>query len=228
MSGPTRRVPAIPLPLALALFVVSIVAFTVLAWPVLGPTLLREEVTAATEGQLTVVESLSELTTLSWVRRTVFPHDFYETDTTYNELLLRHEDSLTPEEETHLDAGSLAWDLGLALSRRDRGFVVVTAVVEFGYDLSSLTIEELDGVITIELPTAEIRRITLEDIDRRAYPYGEIPIDADGWREITTFVRERIRQDERIGELSEESRENAIDILQALLSDADEPIEFIR
>lgn len=228
MSRQRPRIPSIPLPLAVILLVVSIVAFGLLAWPSLGPAILSEETISATEGHLTVVESLSELITLSWVRRTVFPHDYYLPEASYTEILLLDEDALTPAEEAHLAAGSLAWDLRLALSRRERGFVVVTAVVEFGYDLTELTIETTPEGILIDLPPAEIRRITVEDIDRQAYPYGEVPIDADGWREITAFVSERIPGDPRIDHLAEEARENAIDILGALLSADNRPIQFLR
>lgn len=228
MSRRHRRIPAIPLPLAVGLLVVSIVAFGLLAWPALGPAILRDEAISATEGQLTAVESLSELTTLSWVRRTVFPHDFYLPDASYTEVVLLEEDSLTTAEETHLAAGSLAWDLRLALSRRERGFVVVTTVVEFGYDLRELVIETTAEGVTIELPPAEIRRITMEDLDRQAYPYGEVPIDAEGWREITSFVRERIPTDPRVEELAETARDNAIEVLRALLAVEDRPVDFLR
>lgn len=228
MTRRKRSALSIPLPLALGLLIASLIVFLVLAWPVLGPRILKEETTSASAGSLTAMRTMSDLQTLSWVRRTVFPHDFYLPDTTYNQLLLRDKDSLSAAEEIHLSAASLAWDMGLALSRGERGFVVVTSVVEFGYDLAELTVEPGVEGFTITLPAAEMMTITIEDIDRQAYAFGAVPIDADEWRDISAFVREQIQADPEAERLAEEARQNAIEVLEALFASEDRPIQFIR
>lgn len=221
-----RRGP--PLWLGVAFFAVTVSLFLLLSWPTIRPRLGGTEEIAASEGSLIRVQMISQLETLSWVRRSVFPHDYYLPDTSYVDLMAMEEDSLTPNQEDHRAAGSIAWDLGLALTRAQGGFVVVTTVVVFGYDLETLTIQNNGGRTTVQLPAAEVLSVTIEDIDRTAYPYGDVPIDAEGWREISAFVRDRIGEDPRIPELAEEARTNAISALRPLIAPEGSIVEFVR
>ena len=227
MNAARKRSKGPPLWSGALLLVVSVGFSLIVAWPRLGARLRTEERTGGSQGNLILVGRAADFETLAYVRRTVFPHDYYHDDTTYNQLLMLDEDALTPDQDTHLRAASLAWDLELALSRSENRFVVVTTVLTFGYDLEELEIESAEERVLVSLPPADLLTVTVEDIDRAGYPYGEVPVDAEEWRLVTTFVRERIESDPVNEELRAIARRNAIDILETLFLTQSRTVEFV-
>lgn len=101
---------------------------------------------------LTEIGDLSELQTVEYVYRMVFPHDFYAEGLTlsaiFDQLAGRRgtpEEILTEEEQLYLRAHNLAAETGLATDPEGDDFVVLTARVRAGYSLSSL-----EGLFAVE------------------------------------------------------------------------------
>ncbi len=218
----------IPLTGATALLVVSTIFLLIVLTPSLQNRFFESDAISGSAGSFLGGETTSELETLSWVRRTVFPHDFYLAELSYNELLTRDIDSLSPEEYGHLRAASLAWDTRLALARTEGPFVVLTTVVTFYYDVDEIEFSVDEQRTTVRLPPQPRYRTVIEDIDRQNYPYGPVAIDAAELRLISEFVHEQIGSDPQLEELAMLARDNAVSILETLLVGDDRAIVFAR
>lgn len=168
------------------------------------------------------VRDLAEMETLSYVQRTVFPHEFYQPGVTLTDVLERlaaldgRIDDLARVDRDHLRAANLAQQVGLATDRSGRGFVVVTSVLTYGVDLSQL--EELPSAQTpgAVVPPARLLGLEIEDIAADSYTFGPVRLDADGWRRVSAFVGERARSTAPEAELLEQAQEAAIELIEAL------------
>lgn len=208
--------------------------------------LYHREVHSGSQSELVAIRDVGELETLAFVRRTVFPHDYLLPDTDVTRIVgkiseLEAGARVSPEEELHLAAANLAAELGLATRREQTDYVVVTTVMRFGYTVDTLvdTLERggdsstarqrsgdsaaTEGGQTASearfsaLPAAEILSVSTEDLSREAYPYGPVPLDADGWRRVAEFVSTRYPQEEKIKDLRRQARDHAITFLDRLL-----------
>jgi hypothetical protein len=227
MSARRRRrsiVPPVWLSGALVAASVIFLAFT--AASRLLPTIGETRTESASEGRLTAIRDLGRLETLSYVHKTVFPHAFYIPDVTYDSLLRADETGLDPRQTTHLGAASIAWDTELALSRRERGFVVVTTTFVFGYDVETIDVRAHEERIVVSLPPAQTLSITVEDVDSTSYLYGPITIDAEEWRLISGFVRERVARSPAVDRYRERARDNAIEVFRSVFATDDRELVF--
>lgn len=202
--------------------------------------------TVTSSGILESIRDIARLQTVSGVYHVVFPHDFYLPDLTPSELLRKiaggGETSLSPEETLHLEAFTLAQETGLSLSRTDHEFVVISVVVEAGYDLDAPPFRGLppeavfrrssegNGEVVqpaMYLPDAVILNIRIEDMNRENYTYPSLSLTPDEIRSISTFVRRHILTLEEVGTLTLVAREQAQEIFSRLLG-ASGSVNFSR
>ncbi|MFN2312274.1 MAG: hypothetical protein ABR590_09510 [Spirochaetia bacterium] len=133
-------------------------------------------------------------------------------------------DMLNKEEQRYLDAYNISLQAGLRSDTAAAEFVVVTVVVRAGFDLSDTvfarpheaTLEQLRSVFSVEesqptpdgtkirvahmrTPPAVITDLRVEDVNPETYPYPDVSLSPEGWREIAQFVRAHARS-ETIGD----------------------------
>ncbi|MFW5643772.1 MAG: hypothetical protein ACOCYQ_07045, partial [Alkalispirochaeta sp.] len=65
-------------------------------------------------------------------------------------------------------------------------------------------------------PPATVLSVETEDVSRDSYRYGSIPLTADEWRRVSTFVEEFPADPIHYEQLLDESRIRAIDLLRRL------------
>lgn len=157
------------------------------------------------------------------------------------------EEELPPRELAFLRAYNLAYETGLPTSPEGDSFVVVTVRVRGGYaageprDLEDLfrledanapdagesAVPDATGRLTPEesrvvvlLPEAAVVEVIIEDLNRENYPYPAAMVDAEEWREISSFVAEEARRRTVEEGILQEAEENARSFLTTLLAEA--------
>lgn len=181
------------------------------------------------------IRDLGQLETLAYVRRSVFPHDFFQPHLTVPGLLrtisaagTTAAEALRPEELAHLRAANLAASLNLAQNRNDERFVVITTTLVLGYDLEHLTADmervlsgdttPADGDVQVyTLPAPTLLAVITENVNRANYPFPAVYLDAEGWRSVTTFVEDHVTVTAPMHELLYRAAENGRDALQTPL-----------
>jgi hypothetical protein len=209
------------------------------------PRLRFQQTTTFSTSSVTLseVRALYELSTLEYVYRFVFPHDFLPEGQSIQEITRRLrgqpegaevEEILSADELLYLRTYNLATDVGLEHGG-DFDFVVITLVMTAGFDVSEepfgsdeafVTSEYRDdqGVlhrrIEVPYPEAKILSTTVEDIVPDDYPYPDLPVGADSWRRITEYVRTQPLDDEVLTRILRTAEENGIVFLDQLLRSA--------
>ena len=236
--------------IVLPLVLVAVAASVFVLRERIADAVYQRSVTSGSASILVGIEELATLETATVVHKVVFPHDYLQDDLTVYQLLERirrgdgdAESVLSRRELLHFQAANLAGEVGLATAPGAAGFVVVTTVRRYGYDLDALIPAiraALDGQPStegangadgsrpvVELPPASLLSFEIEDPRRDRYPYGEIPLDAEAWQAVSGFVREAFRatDDDRIA--IEEATATAADVLQALVGGDEAPIRVI-
>ncbi|MDA3950493.1 MAG: hypothetical protein PF508_14920 [Spirochaeta sp.] len=187
-------------------------------------------VRSGSQGTLVELRDLAELETLAYVRRTVFPHDYLSAETDMTRIVQRlstdggpPEEVLSATELQHYRAANLASDIGLATRREQSGYVVITVVYRFGYDIAELT-DRLNAYLATTpgteiadaVPEAVVLSVDVEDLHRETYPYGTVSLDAEGVRRVATFVADQDIPADVLSELKAESRTRAVEIIRRL------------
>lgn len=215
-----RRLPIVVVTIAVAAAAVSLF----LAREQLSEFLYQETVSSGSAALFLGFQDVAELETVAVVHKTVFPHDFFQDGTNFYVLLdrIRRADAiagevLTPQELDHFHAVNLAESLGLATTPGQKGYVVVTTTLRYGYDLS-----ELDGLVREEnhspilVPPARLLSHETEDLAREDYPYSPVYLDAEGWQAVTGFVSARLRRRDPDAEIIAQASTIGIELLQTL------------
>lgn len=208
--------------------------------------IVRHEQRGGSLTTLNEMRDMARLETLAYVQRTVFPHDFLQPHLTVPDLLRKiaaagttAADALNPEELAHLRAANLATLLNLASTRDDSRFVVITTTMLFGYDLETVA-EQLETVLNQHreeppgeeppqyvMPPPLVLTVITENINRANYPFPAIPLDAEGWRQVTSFVEDHVTVSAPMHELSRSASRNGRDALYALMGKSESEIRIL-
>lgn len=138
---------------------------------------------------------ISRLTTLRYIRRSVFPHDFYDPQVDWELLLNRRKwqrpekemQLLSTKEQEHLKLWELCQKIGLDLED-DSCFLVISSEINIGLDLTS------------QNPKTKILDFKVRDFGSKDYPYPEVEITPEQWKKIIQFVKTPLlRQAEKAG-----------------------------
>lgn len=240
---------------ALTLLVVLLALFlagALLFLPLFGEPLLSlrrlirsRERTFSSRELLSEINDVLELQTVEYVYRMVFPHDFYTPGITLEAIFDRlasqagaPQEILTREELAYLEAYNLAWEIGYPTTSDGEAFVVITARVRGGYDLSMeleglLRLEPLDGAaerseeltpeesrVIVSLPPAAVVAVVIEDLNSENYPYPPARVDAEEWRAISSLVRDAASWRSIEAGVLEEAESRARGFLETLLREA--------
>lgn len=196
------------------------------------PQLVNREQASGSVSTLEEIRELSRLETLSYVRRSVFPHDFLQEHLTVPQLLRKISiagttaaEALEPEELTHLRAANLAAALRFGTTGTGEQFVVVTTALVYGYDLEVLA-SDLEAAyaahsspdpLVFQLPRPQLLSVLTENVNRENYPFPAIYLDAEGWRRVTSFVEDHITVTAPIHDLVQSAEANGKNALRTLL-----------
>lgn len=201
---------------------------------------LQRQRTTGHQGVLEQMRELSKVQTVEYIYKTVFPHDYFSDDLSLSGIFdtLRettvpgsvetdYRTVLSPEQLLYFDAYTIARDAGLDPMGGRRDFLVITAILEIGFDFSSnppdirpipIGAETPDSWL-ITLPDPQILNIRIEDSTSSNYPYPDISLDQENWKEIAGFVQANIRRMPRIHELRDRSKASLEGIFGNFLSE---------
>ncbi len=203
----------------------------------LGFGIIRETEFSSSVATLTQVRTVLSLNTVEVVRKIVFPYDFVPAEIDWA-LFLRGAEGreLSPLETEYLETYRICREIGINLASKRREFVVITAIIKAGFDLSNpvfhspeqageelaaeyIRTDALNGV-TVILPRAVITDLIIEDADTTNYSYPDIEIGPENWKTLTSFVRERIENEVVSGDVLDLATENGKQFLERLLLDS--------
>ena len=213
--------------------------------------LQRTTVRTASTVELVEVRDLYALTTVAYVHRAVFPYDYLPEGVTIGSVLqklrgtdLTVRDALSDDEYLFFQTFNLASEIGMGMGTRDTDFVVVTTVVEAGFDLTGTILENPEAATAAEraqffqvelfelddgtaarraivsLPPAGVTRVAVEDLTSETYAYPDVSIGADGWRLVAEFVEERVLALPAIDELIQTAQQNGERLVETMLKQA--------
>lgn len=197
-------------------------------------SLVKEQTIQSHEGILREIRELSELQTVEYIVKTVFPHDYFIPGTSFEQLLEKSarggpliSDALNAQEYVHYQAYRLARDAGMYPESAGFDFVVVTARVELGYRLADLDADEIiqintdgdDTTALISLPPAQILNIRIEDPDSSNYSYPDLFLDQQNWGRIAAFVQEHIIALDELEQARIAARTNFMQFFSTFLND---------
>lgn len=196
---------------------------------------------------LAEVRNLCKLDTVEMVYKTVFPYDYMDPALDLHTIIAatRSTDGsvaslLTPDQELYLRAYNLSHDLGLQTGPDHYDFVVVTTVVLAGVDLEAPEIAHPEAAskqdisrwlrvetssdshrrVTVTLPDAVITELQTEDPNNARYLYPDVRIPPAGWKRISAFVADHVRQEVEAGDLLARARSRAGDLVESFLKSA--------
>jgi hypothetical protein len=201
--------------------------------PFLGSALLgnislfSNEKSMTADGLLEEVRSLDELAVVQYLHKTVFPYDFFTPGVTIQHITdtLRTDRSgrtireiLTPDEWQTLEAYNLARLTGFDPGISSRPFLVVTLVFRYGYQLNQPGTIKIDQdnadpekpVWIIRCAPPELLSLEIEDPSRSTYPYPDVDLGIQQWRQISEFISIRsqsLPDEEQIYESAQKSLE---------------------
>jgi hypothetical protein len=224
--------------LTLGIIAIFAVAFLLISDTVfdLGFGIIRDTTVSSSVATLTQVRNVLSLNTLEVVRKVVFPYDFVPAEMDWNLFLkIREKRALSLLEMTYLETYELCMDIGIDLRKKRREFVVVTAIIKAGFDLSNPVFttpeqagsaladnyirSESDGGVTIMMPPAVITDLIIEDADTDSYPYPDMQIGPENWKKLTSFVKGRIENETTADNILALATENGRQFLRRVFLD---------
>lgn len=175
---------------------------------------VRHSRTSQSELLFDEARDIYQLITAEFVIKMVFPHDFIPGGYSIQRVLQRVRttnaplsDILTRRELSYLELYNIGLETGLAIDPDSTTFIVFTAVVSAGYDVtdtpfeqpansesyeSAIRVDEDSATVTILVPEPKILDITLEDPTRDTYRYPDIHVSPAQLRRITNYLREEL------------------------------------
>ena len=212
-----------------------------------------EEKTAVSDLLLGEIRDLYGLTTVEYVYKAVFPHDYMNPAMNFDSILQKLRTGtgpikalLHPMEQDYLDAYNLALRIGLRVGKGAYDFIVVTAIIRGGFDLTGTALDPkaelslqdrtrrfaigesrdpktgklLGKKIRLELPKPIITDVVIEDPQPENYPFPDIKLKPEQWKLLAGFVEERARRTAEAEGLLETTNQNCREFLRALLTQA--------
>ena len=152
-----------------------------------------------TEIILKEIHKVSNLSTVEYIYKSVFPFDFIDKDTDWKTILSKEakNDFLSEIEIDKLKLYNQCKSIGINLESNIYDFVVITSIVKAGLNLEKwfhsddILIESKN--ITLRIPETVITNFTIEDPDSSRYKYPDMDVTPIQWKQITEYVEEKIR-----------------------------------
>ncbi len=145
------------------------------------------------------IHKISNLSTVEYIYKSVFPFDFIDTNTNWKKLLSKKSKNeyLTELQQDELWIYNQCKSIGINLEYDIYDFVVITSIVKAGFNLEDkITSHDIvvEGKnITLKIPNTIITKFTIEDPDSTNYKYPDLDVNPQQWKQITNFVEKKIR-----------------------------------
>ncbi len=212
-----------------------------------GLGIVRTAETRSATALLGEVRELYKLDTVEMVYKTVFPYDYMDPALDLRTIIAATRftngsvaELLTSRQELYLRAYNLSHELGMQTGPDRYDFVVVTTVVRAGIDLKAPGIAHPEAAsnqeisrwlqvetssdrqrhVTVTLPDATITDLQTEDPSKAGYIYPDIRIPPAGWKRISEFVADHVRQDAEASDLLSRARSRAGTLVESFLKSA--------
>ncbi len=220
----------------------AILSIALLFLPVFGKPLLslvtRTE-SNVSEIALEEMKDIYRFSTIEYFYRVVFPYDLLDQSVSQLGLLQKlrrnvnkqYSSYLTEKELEYLRVFKIAKDYSLNLGAPDYHFLVATVILRAGFPLDGLSDNDSTSFISseslktdnktiltasVKLPQALILDKRVEDPLRSEYPFPDVPITPQGWRDISALLlahAEKKALEEGILSLAEDNAKSFFDKL---------------
>lgn len=184
---------------------------------------------------LTKIRKVSTLSTVEYIYKSVFPFDFIDKDTVWRKILLKRlrGEILSEIEKEKLWLFDLCRSIGINLEYETFDFVVITSIVEAGFnmgnDMSGEHIKIDEKNITLRIPEIMITKFTIDDSDSTKYSYPDMNIDPMNWKKITDYVEKKTRVRVVEDGILKNAEERGKDFIRSILFESGwEKIIFIQ
>ena len=202
--------------------------------------IIRDTEVSSSVAVLTNMRDVFSLNTVEVVYKVVFPYDFVPGDMNWGLFLKQYRAGrpLSILEESYIAVYDLCEEIGIELEAREREFVVLTAIIKAGFDLSSPSFSvgeavagqgessvsiDSTGAAVVTVPPVIITDFILEDANTGTYPYPDIGIGPAGYRKLTSFVQDQIAGIAKSEGILDLARENGKRFLRQVLLDTGYP-----
>lgn len=190
---------------------------------------------SSTEIILKEIHKVSTLSTVEYIYKSVFPFDFIDKNTPWRKILSKRikGEFLTEAENEKLWLFDLCQSIGINIEYETYDFVVITSIVEAGFNLGNGMHAEhimVDGKnITLRIPEIIITKFTIEDSDSAGYSYPDLDVDPMNWKKITDYVEEKIRLRVIKDGILKNAEERGKDFIRSILIESGwESVVFIQ
>ncbi len=190
---------------------------------------------SSTEIILTKIRKVSTLSTVEYIYKSVFPFDFIDKDTPWRKILSKRAKGnfLTETENEDLWLYDLCQSIGINPEYENYDFVVITSIVEAGFnlenDMSKEHIMVDENNITLRIPAIVITKFIIEDTDSTRYSYPDLDVDPMNWKKITDYVESKIRVRVVEDGVLKNAEERGKDFIRSILIESGwENVVFIR
>ncbi|MCK5197590.1 MAG: DUF4230 domain-containing protein, partial [Spirochaetales bacterium] len=127
----------------------------------------------------------------------------------------------------------LCRSIGINLEYETFDFVVITSIVEAGFnmgnDMSGEHIKIDEKNITLRIPEIMITKFTIDDSDSTKYSYPDMNIDPMNWKKITDYVEKKTRVRVVEDGILKNAEERGKDFIRSILFESGwEKIIFIQ
>jgi len=177
----------------------------------LGISLFSDSERTTSVAVLRDVREICSFNTIEYIYKIVFPLDFLPEDVAREVLADKQRKGVTlnPAEMVYLEVYDLCREIGIDTASKRGDFVVVTSVVKGGYDFTGTVFEDPESAVNlndtvrinkeenslvIRLPDPVIADCIIEDATSENYPYPDIAINPEGWKKLTSFLSEKIKE----------------------------------
>lgn len=215
----------------LILVAAGVITAALLAGPLLDIDidfgLTRDRSYAESVAILRETRDLFALSTVEIVYKSVFPYDFVPSEMNWARFVEQAAEgrALSPREQEYLRIYQLCREIGIDLRQGKNEFVVITGVVQGGFDLSDTVFaqeqpdkEDLqrliqitsERIVRLRLPEATVTDLVIEDARTEEYAYPDIDVNPEQWRRIAEFmgrmIGERVIREGRLASATENGK----------------------
>ena len=203
----------------------------------LGISFTEKRKSSVSISLLKEVRDVFTFNTVEYIYKTVFPFDFVDTGTNWQELVTKraHEEALSGDEVNALEVYDLCTDIGIDLGPDNTDFVVITSVVKGGFDLKGTGYENPEqaedisryvrvdpegNILYLRLPESVIVDLIIDDSTSENYAYPDLGLDPEEWRILTDYISEKVEAMVIEGGILDLAREKGEHFIERLLLDA--------
>ncbi len=203
----------------------------------LGISFTEKRKSSVSLSLLKEVRDVFTFNTVEYIYKTVFPFDFINAGTNWQELVAKrdHEEGLSEDEINALEVYDLCTGIGIDLGPGNTDFVVVTSVVKGGFNLKGtvyenpeqvenvtryVRVDPAENILYIKLPEPVIVDLIIDDATSGNYAYPDIGLNPEEWRALTDYISGKVEAMVIAGGILDLARKKGENFIKRILLDA--------